>query len=157
MAALARGRGIPVEVATFETWDDAGRQFDLLTSGASWHWIDPALGIAGRAARVLRQGGTLARFWSYEVPDEQAASAFASIYASLAPKATQYVPLPPTDWEDSPALREAFSSIENRIYEWRRTLSTEEWVGMVTTFSDHQRLGRERLTTLQHALTSAWR
>src|ERR1017187_8196987 len=28
MAALARARGLPVEVANFESWDSAGRTFD---------------------------------------------------------------------------------------------------------------------------------
>src|SRR5436305_7380373 len=31
MAALARAKGITVEVAAFESWDDRGRRFDLLT------------------------------------------------------------------------------------------------------------------------------
>src|SRR5688572_15809763 len=29
MAAIASGKGVEVEVAAFETWDAAGRQFDL--------------------------------------------------------------------------------------------------------------------------------
>ena len=31
----------PVEVATFETWDAAGRTFDTVTAAQAWHWIDP--------------------------------------------------------------------------------------------------------------------
>src|SRR5437868_443273 len=38
MAAVAQAHGVSVEVATFEDWDDAGRRFDLVTAGASWHW-----------------------------------------------------------------------------------------------------------------------
>jgi SAM-dependent methyltransferase len=154
MAAVARGHGMPIEVAAFETWEDAGRQFDLLTCGAAWHWIDPALGIA-KAARVLRRGRTLARFWNYEVPDEPAASAFETVYGRLAPEATRYVPSPPSHWADPPGESDTFSAVETRIYEWSRTLSADEWVGMVTTFSDHQRLGRVRLTALQLALGTA--
>jgi SAM-dependent methyltransferase len=88
MAAVARGEGIPIEVAGFETWDDAGRPFDLLTCGAAWHWIDPALGVA-KAARVIPPGGTLARFWNFEVPDEPMASALEAVYDRLAPQATR--------------------------------------------------------------------
>jgi len=151
MAAVPRGRGIPIEVAAFETWEDAGRRFDLLTCGASWHWIDPVPGVA-RAARVLRRGGTLARFWSYEVPDEPAASALESVYGRLGPEATRYVHSPRSDWADPVAESDAFSSLEARTYEWSRTLTAEEWVGMVSTFSDHQRMGPERLTALEQAL-----
>lgn len=32
MAAIAVERGLAVEVATFETWDPAGREFDLVCS-----------------------------------------------------------------------------------------------------------------------------
>ena len=63
MAAVARGHGIDIEVGTFETWDDAGRRFDLLTSGTAWHWVDPVAG-AAKAAKVLRSGGGFAAFWN---------------------------------------------------------------------------------------------
>ena len=53
MAALARAKGLTVEEAPFERWDDAGRRFDLLICGQAWHWIDPATGTE-KAARVLR-------------------------------------------------------------------------------------------------------
>lgn len=133
---------------------DVGRQFDLLTFGAAWHWIDPALGIT-KAARVVRRGGTVARFWNYEVPDEPVASALETVYGRLAPEATRYAPSPLGDWADPLAESDAFPSSETMTYEWRCTLSADEWVGMVATFSDHQRLGPERLTALQQALGAA--
>ncbi|HEX4212236.1 MAG TPA: hypothetical protein VIA06_02770 [Candidatus Dormibacteraeota bacterium] len=98
-----------------------------------------------RAARLLRQGGTLARFWNYEVPDEPAASALEEVYLRLAPRATRFVFPPDRDWLDPVAESGAFSAPETRIYEWARSLSTDEWVNMVSTFSDHQRLEPERL------------
>lgn len=154
MAALARAHGIQVEVAAFETWDQAGRQFDLLTCGGAWHWIDPALGMV-KAAHVVRQGGTVARFWNYEMPEEPVASALEAVYRRLAPHATPYVSAPPTGWADPLAESDAFCSAESRMYEWSRALRASEWVGMVTTFSDHQRLGPESLTKLQQALGAA--
>jgi SAM-dependent methyltransferase len=53
MAALARQSGLQVEVAKFEDWDPAGRAFDAVLSGQTWHWIDPIAG-AAKAAEVLR-------------------------------------------------------------------------------------------------------
>jgi SAM-dependent methyltransferase len=154
MAAVARGHGIPVEVAVFESWNEDGRQFDLLTCGAAWHWIDPVRG-ATKAARVMRQGATLARFWNYEVPDEPVASALEDVYGRLAPEGTRYVPSPSGDWADPLEESDAFSPTQTRIYEWRRSLSADEWVRMVSTFSDHQCLGPERLTELQRELGAA--
>src|SRR5262249_15454333 len=41
MAAAARRHGIAVEVAPFETREDGGRTYDLVTCSDAWHWIDP--------------------------------------------------------------------------------------------------------------------
>lgn len=61
MAALCRERlaGFPnvdVETASFETWEDGGRQFDFLIAASSWHWVDPAVGWR-KAHNVLSAGG----------------------------------------------------------------------------------------------------
>jgi len=61
MADLAQRRGVEVEVATFEAWDPAGREFDAIVAGQAWHWIDAVSG-AAKAAVVLRPGGRLAAF-----------------------------------------------------------------------------------------------
>ncbi|HEV7359674.1 MAG TPA: class I SAM-dependent methyltransferase, partial [Mycobacterium sp.] len=53
MTDYAREHGVPVEIASFESWDAKGRQFDLITCADAWHWIDPARG-SENAAAVLR-------------------------------------------------------------------------------------------------------
>src|SRR5215216_3551484 len=63
MVDFARRSGLQVEVATFEAWDPAGRAFDAVIAGQTWHWIDPVAG-AAKAAQVLRPGGRLALFWN---------------------------------------------------------------------------------------------
>lgn len=64
LAALARRRlgavrGVEVETATFEEWDDRGRRFDAVVAASSWHWVDPSVGWR-RAHEVLDPGGWLA-------------------------------------------------------------------------------------------------
>jgi SAM-dependent methyltransferase len=128
MAEVARGHGIPVEVAAFETWDDAGRRFDLITCGSAWHWIDPQLGMA-KAAAVLSPGGTIARFWNYHVLDEYVVAMFEALYREHAPDVQPHG-RPPDDsgYIDPFAGNEAFSSIEQRTYYWERPLSaTNGW------------------------------
>jgi SAM-dependent methyltransferase len=61
MADFARRYGLEVQVATFEDWDPAGRGFDVVVAGQSWHWVDPLAG-AAKASRVLRPDGLLAAF-----------------------------------------------------------------------------------------------
>jgi len=41
IAEWTRQRGLEVEVATFQAWDPAGRAFDAVVSGQTWHWVNP--------------------------------------------------------------------------------------------------------------------
>jgi SAM-dependent methyltransferase len=86
MAEFARGTGIDVEVATFETWEAGGRAFDAVVCGTAWHWVDPVAG-AAKAAQVLRPGGVLAPFGHvYQLPAPVAA-ALAAAFRRVAPDA----------------------------------------------------------------------
>ena len=154
MAAVARGRGVPVDVGAFESWDAAERRFDLITCADAWHWIDPARGIE-KAASVLRPGGTLALFWSFQLLDDNVDAIFRRIYDKHAPRALthSYFPLQAQGEPFEPIPE--FSPIETRAYRWDATVSADEWTGLVATFSDHRRLAPQVLTTVQAALYEA--
>jgi SAM-dependent methyltransferase len=160
MAEVARGHGIDVQVAAFEGWDATGRTFDLITCGDAWHWIEPARGVA-KAAEVLEAGGTIARFWTTTVLSESAVAAFDPVYRTNAPEVAQVwrpsvsTPRFHASRSDLFAQSEAFAPTEMRTYSWERSLSTDEWVGLAATVSDHQRLGSERLRTLLRSLRMA--
>lgn len=160
MAAVARRHGIDVRVGAFEQWSAAGAAFDLITCGEAWHWIDPAKGVA-KAAEVLTVGGTIARFWTTTALGEAACAAFDPIYRAHAPEVAQV-------WRpsrSSPRFHAgqpdpfrgdaAFAPTEVRAYPWERTLSTDQWVGMAATISDHRRLDPERRQSLLRSLRTA--
>jgi SAM-dependent methyltransferase len=84
MAGFARRTGVQVDVATFEDWDAAGREFDAVIAGTAWHWVDPVVG-AAKAARVLRPGGRLAAFHHVFSLPPAVAEAFAAVYRRVAP------------------------------------------------------------------------
>jgi SAM-dependent methyltransferase len=87
MAAIARETGVPVEVSKFETWDPAGREFDAIVAGQSWHWVDAEQG-PRQAARVLRPGGVFVALWhAFSTPDE-IAQTLADVWQKVAPEAT---------------------------------------------------------------------
>jgi SAM-dependent methyltransferase len=155
MARVARCHGVPIELASFESWDSAGRTFDLLTAGHAWHWVDPAIGLP-KAASVLRVGGTAALFWNYHVLDESLLDAFDAVYRRYAPE-LDVVGRDPNGLPDVDPFAGAqhFTAGEAHTYRWPRHLSADEWVGMLATLSDHRRLGRGRLTQLQAALRAA--
>ena len=158
MAAVARRHGIVVEIDSFETWSDAGRQFDLITAGHAWHWVEPGPGVE-RAARLLRRGGAIARFWSYHAIDPSLLAEFKTIYRELAP-AAQVIGADPTglpDARDPFADHPGFTVDEARTYRWHRSMTADEWAGLIGTFTDHARLGAERLDALENALRAAIR
>lgn len=154
MAAVARTHGIEVELAGFETWDDAGRRFDLIVSAQAWHWVDPRIG-APKAARLLGPGGTVVLFWNYDEIDEAARAVVDPVYRDLAPDLPAVKPGKPANRLEDLRATHAFSSVETRTYEWERTLTVADWVGVVGTHSDHLILGPERLATVKDALRSA--
>jgi SAM-dependent methyltransferase len=155
MAAVARSHGVHVELVRFETWDPAGRTFDLLTAGHAWHWVEPVLGLA-KAASVMRPGGTVALFWNYHALDASLVEAFDGVYAALAPE-LEVLGRDPTGSVDLDpfAGSEHFTPGERRTHRWPRELSARDWVTMLATFSDHRGLGQDRLQELQDRLREA--
>jgi SAM-dependent methyltransferase len=156
MAAIARENGFEVETAAFETWDHAGRAFDALISGQTWHWIDPVAG-AAKAAEVLRPEGRLALFWNVFQPAPGVREAFAAVQRRVLPDA----PLNP--WA-RPALdgytaildraadglerTGAFRTPEQWRFTWERQYTRDEWLDQLGTSGLTGRLTPEQLAEL---------
>lgn len=141
MAAVARSHGLSIEVSGFEEWDDRGRTFDLIACAQAWHWVNPV--VAGpKAARLLNAGGTLALFWNI---DELAADVWTvveEVYGRVAPELIR----PRTAGDDQTHLRElqaagGFGSVEAVTYPGERVWSVDNWIGQVSTQSNHLLLG----------------
>lgn len=156
MAALARRQGVDVDVAAFETWDPAGRTFDAVVSGQSWHWIDPVAG-AAKAAESLGTDGRLALFWNVLQPPAEPADRFSGVYRRVLPERSGYNWA--AGWEaysvmfgvaaDGIRAPEAFSEPEQWRVDWQREYSRDEWLDQVPTFGGH---GRLPATTLDELL-----
>ena len=152
MAALARARGVSVEIASLEAWDSRGRLFDLITCGHAWQWVDPDLGTA-KVASLLRPGGTAALFWNYHVLPNPVLVEVRRAYQLHAPELSVIGEDPSTLADVDPFAGVAtMTPGQSRTYRWVRRFGPEDWAGMVGTFSDHRRLGPERLDALQRAL-----
>jgi SAM-dependent methyltransferase len=143
MAEFARQRGSQVEVAKFEEWDPAGRRFDIVIAGQTWHWIDPVAG-ATKAAAVLRPGGRVALFWNAVEPPADLAGAFAEVHRQAMPAPPAAAPAPPRSAADgysmmvtkaADGLREvgAFSETEEWRFDWQRTYTRDEWLDQIPT------------------------
>jgi SAM-dependent methyltransferase len=137
MAAYARSTGVEAEVAPFETWDPAGRTFDALVAGMTWHWIDPAAG-AAKAAAVLRPGGTFAVFWYVLQPPPALGAAFAAVQRDVLPQNPAVAASPLGAYEQfldrtADNLTDAFTDISRASFPWSRTYTRDEWLDQLRT------------------------
>jgi SAM-dependent methyltransferase len=163
MAGLARQRGVETEVAPFEAWDPAGRQFDAVIAAQAWHWVDPAAGTA-KAAQALRPGGRLAVFWNAFQPPAKLLEAFADVYRRVD------TGLPFDPWarplldgyligcaRAAEAIRQAgaFGEPEQWRFDWERPYTTAEWLDLVPTIGGHSQISPDRLAELLAGLGAA--
>ncbi|MFF9857739.1 class I SAM-dependent methyltransferase [Streptomyces tendae] len=164
MADFARARGLPVEVATFETWEPAGRTFDAVIAAQSWHWVDPAVG-ALKAARVLRPKGRLAIFGHVFEPPPEVAEPLAAALRRVAPD---------SPFSDQPArrpletyragyakiadgIRETgrFDDPEQWRFDWQRSYTRDQWLELLPTTGGLTRLRPEQLAEILGAVGHA--
>lgn len=160
MAEFARLQGFEVDVARFEEWARAGRTFDVLVSGTTWHWIDPPVG-ALRAADALRPRGVFAAFWNVHHPPPSLAESFDAAYGRIA----QGSPFARHggDWHQRILNRTArgltdsgaFDAPRVRRYPWQQTFTRAQWLEVVPTFGGHALLETEQADELMDAIGSA--
>jgi SAM-dependent methyltransferase len=148
MAEWARQRGLKVDVAAFEVWDPAGRAFDAVVSGQTWHWVDPVAG-AAKAAEALRPGGRLTVFWNAGRPPTEVVEAFAEVYRRVipdSPAARGWAVGPDgysvlcTKAADGIRRTAAFSEPEQWRFDWERSYTRGDWLDQLPTTGAHTRL-----------------
>ncbi len=165
MAEFARRSGVHVEVATFEAWDPAGRQFDAVIAGTAWHWVDPVAG-AAKAAQVLRPGGRLAPFHHvFQMPPEMM-GALAEVYQRAVPDSPMdvrrltgstldaYQPLFATMADGIRAVG-GFTEPEQWRFDWECTYTRDEWLDQLPTLGGLTQLTPDTLATVMEAVGAA--
>ncbi len=166
MADVARRSGVEVEVATFEAWDSAGRNFDAVIAGQSWHWVDPVTG-AAKAAQVLRPGGRLAAFWNVGEPPPEATEAFAAVYNQVVPDALASRAYR----RNTPALKGysmlftkaadgirdagAFGDPEQWQFDWEQSYTRDEWLDQLPTSGALTQLPSDKLADVLTGIGAA--
>jgi len=164
MAEFASARGLPVEVATFEAWDPAGRVFDAVIAAQSWHWVDPAAGVA-KAAQVLRPNGRLAIFGHVFEPPAEVAEAFAAAYRRVAPGSpfsSQPARRPLELYQAGYAkvadtIRESgqFEEPEQWRFDWEQSYTRDGWLDLLPTTGSLTTLGRDEVAEVLRAVGQA--
>lgn len=165
MAAFARNEGFPVYESTFEDWDPAGRIFDAVVAGQSWHWVDPVAG-AIKARQVLRTGGRLALFWNVGDAPQSINEAYADAFFEAVPESP--IPISRTP----PAATEAYRTIVDRVADgfrqaggfeepehwqdaWDQSYTREEYLAVLPTQGLLTRVPPERAAPVLRAVGAA--
>jgi SAM-dependent methyltransferase len=149
MAAVAQEKGIPTEIGTFETWDPAGRTFDLVVFAASFHWVDPAVALP-KVREILRGGGYLALLWNRLTPTRPTRDDFAAIYRDYMDVARR----PGNDKRDevAAAVAAAGYTVTQRSYARDVHYSDEQWLDHLFTHSHYLILNADKAAELRTRL-----
>jgi SAM-dependent methyltransferase len=153
MAALARVKGIHVELATFEQWAPEGRSFDLVTFAASFHWVDPDVALP-KVRSVLRPRGRLALLWNRLAPVAPTREDLADIYDDYM---DDYLNThTPRAHHDADQLVETVSAhgyaVEQRRYPRTIQFSCDQWLDYAFTHSNHLILSAPQAAELRARL-----
>jgi len=159
MGEIADRHGIPTEVAAFETWDPAGRTFDVVTCAQAWHWLDPEPS-ADKAVSVLRPAGRLCLFWSVGHYPDDLADALQAAYQRVLPPGSPTVVIgyganKAGDHAANFAVvaealrgRGSLTEPQTASFPWSRTYTRDQWLDELLSHSDHLALAPDVRTDL---------
>jgi SAM-dependent methyltransferase len=158
MAEVASGKGISIEIATFENWDPAERRFDLVVFGQSFHWVNPDIALP-KVHRLLPSGGRLALMWNRLFPTHPTQSDLAGIYRDYVDPGSPLVDgssngLDAEHRTDGliDSITASGFTVEERTYPRDDHYSTEQWLDLAFTYSNHLVLAAEKASELRAKL-----
>jgi SAM-dependent methyltransferase len=160
MARLARQNtsdiaGVRVEEASFEDWPLPPEPFRLLASAQAWHWIRAEVAY-GKARDALEPGGTLALVWNSATGEGNRTGGGAELDAEIeevyrreVPRLAKGVPRErELDRRDEIEASGAFVEVVREDYPWSTSYTSEEYLGLLRTHSDHRLLDPPALERL---------
>jgi SAM-dependent methyltransferase len=153
LAAVARRKLARFPLATivegaFEDWPLPGEPFDAVVAATAFHWLDQSVRVT-KAADALRAAGVLATIATHHVAggDGQFFLDAQDCYRRwFDDNADVRLPSGADVRRDSSELEESgrFEPATFRRYEWEATYSTQQYVDLLSTYSDHRALAATR-------------
>jgi ubiquinone/menaquinone biosynthesis C-methylase UbiE len=149
MARVATAKGIRVEKATFEEWQPAGRDFDLIVFAQSFHWVDPQPALR-KVAAILRPGGQLALLANRILPTAPTQQQLDEINADYLDVTARSI----VNAQDEVAVmvEQCGFSVEQRRCVERLHYTTDDYLNLVSTYSNHLLLDRAARVELRSRL-----
>ena len=146
LSAFAAGKfreyaNFTVHCGDFMEFPLGNASVDLVYSSTAFHWL-PQEAAYEKIRKCLKPGGTLAIFRIHAFPNrmnDPTNAANRQVYDRLRPSDRRIVEFSEDDCAPTvEALRaQGFRDVEARLYRRVRTLTTEEYIGLLRTYSDH--------------------
>lgn len=139
-------KNFQIENADFEKYELESNKYDLVFSGTAFHWISEETGYT-KVYNILKSGGTLALFWNRPGPkslEDPLHLKMQEVYAKY--RSSEEMQKVKTEREN-PQERYAkmittiekygFVKVECRLYEQVREFTADEYIGLLSTYSDN--------------------
>ena len=138
---VARYPNVTIAETTFEAWTGADGSFDLLVSATAFHWIRPEVRCR-KAADALRPGGGLALLTTErgELDPEVRAGldrAYAAWFPGAQPRVPGYGEDKTRERMEEIAASGFFEPAEVRTFPWSASYTSQTYVALMDTYSDH--------------------
>jgi SAM-dependent methyltransferase len=134
--------------SAFEDWEIEESAFDLAIAADAFHWIPPDVGYP-KVARALKDSGSAAFFWGVPVaPETDWSNAIDTVYQETAPQFINPDKRFTAEWLIGIATENfgasgCFGEVTTKQYFWHETLTGEQYIKSLWTFSMHQGIDEE--------------
>ncbi len=118
--------------------------YDLIYCATAFHWL-PKEEAYTKIMKSIKKGGTLALFWNHPFPnrkDDPTNIASQKIYNKFRPSNKKQIEFSEKDCDIriQELLQYGFEKAEAKLYRRIRTLTTDEYIHLLNTYSDHRAL-----------------
>jgi len=138
---------VRIVVSSFEDWEPNDHLYDLVIAATSFHWMNPKVAYV-KSAAVLKSSGALAVFSNTPVRKDKGFFArVQDVYRACAPSIASDAPRPGKKQQESAGL-ELFQEPITRRYPWSTQYSTDQYIELLGTYSDHISLPDAERTAL---------
>lgn len=132
----------------FLDFDFSNRQFDLIFCATAFHWLslDSAY---KKIMKLLNPNGTVALFWNHPFPNrvlDPSNLVSQMVYKELRPE-SKAAP----EFSEQQCLRRyselkqyGFFDVCFKLYHRTRTLTSDEYISLIRTYSDHRKLPQDK-------------
>lgn len=123
------------------------KSFDLIYSATAFHWIPKDSGYT-KVKSLLKSDGAVALFWNHPFvsnKNDKTNLASMSVYKKYRPNDKTPAEFDSTKCQEqiNELKKYGFTHIKSKVYKRIRKLSSEEYISLIKTYSDHNALPEE--------------